>query len=81
MGTTALAHRADWVDLSDVLPVVDPFALKIPKTELTKTQWLAIRRTGIGSSDVATVLGENPYKTPFALYQRRSAKWRHHDLL
>ncbi len=78
--TTALAHRADWVDLSILPGDVDPLALKIPKSELTKEQWLAVRRTGIGSSDVATVLGENPYKTPFALFMEKVGEWEPEDL-
>lgn len=28
-----------------------------------------LRRTGLGGSDIATLLGLNPYKTPFELYQ------------
>lgn len=41
----------------------------ISKADLSREEWLAIRRTGIGSSDAATVLGMNPYQTPYDLYQ------------
>lgn len=79
--TTTLVNRvADWVDLSDLPSSIDPFALKIPKAELSKEQWLAIRRTGIPSSEIATVLGENPYKTPYAFYQETIGEWTPDDL-
>ena len=33
-------------------------------TELTREEWLARRRSGIGGSDVAAVLGLSPWKSP-----------------
>lgn len=33
-----------------------------------RTDWLAARRTGIGASDIAMVLGLSPYGSPFSLY-------------
>lgn len=74
------SQQADWVDLSGLPPNIDPFALKIPKSSLTKDQWLRVRRTGIGSSEIATVLGENPYKTPYALFQEHIGEWEPDDL-
>ena len=33
-------------------------------SELTREEWLARRRSGIGGSDVAAVLGLSPWKSP-----------------
>lgn len=37
----------------------------------SRQEWLRAREGGIGSSEVATILGLNPYETPYALWQRR----------
>ena len=37
-------------------------------TDITHDQWLEYRRTGIGGSDAATVVGLNPYSSLYALY-------------
>jgi len=37
-------------------------------TKEEKKQWLEERRTGIGGSDVAAVLGINPYRSPVEVY-------------
>lgn len=37
-------------------------------TEITREQWLAFRRAGIGGSDASTVVGLNPYSSLFFLY-------------
>ena len=31
----------------------------------TRAEWLAQRRTGIGGSDVASILGLSPWRTPY----------------
>jgi putative phage-type endonuclease len=36
--------------------------------EMTREEWLAHRRTGIGGSDVAGILGLSPWKTPLQVY-------------
>lgn len=36
--------------------------------EMTRKEWLLQRRTGIGGSDVATILGLNKYSTPYQLW-------------
>lgn len=33
------------------------------------TEWLEFRRTGLGSSDMAAILGECPYRTPLSVYR------------
>lgn len=37
----------------------------------THDEWLSLRRGGIGSSEVATLLGVNPYDTPYQLWLRK----------
>lgn len=36
-----------------------------------REEWLKVRAGGIGSSDIATLLGLNPYDSPFMLYKRK----------
>lgn len=38
--------------------------------------WLEERRTGIGGSDTAPILGLSPYKTPLAIYQEKRGEAR-----
>lgn len=38
---------------------------------MTKQEWLDKRRSGIGGSDVAAVLGLNPYRTPLDVYSSK----------
>ena len=35
--------------------------------ELTHDEWLQLRKSGIGGSDAGTILGVNPYSSPYAL--------------
>lgn len=35
---------------------------KIPTKDLTRLEWLELRREGIGGSDASVVMGENPYR-------------------
>lgn len=34
-------------------------------------EWLSLRASGIGSSEVGTILGLNPYETPYQLWRRK----------
>ncbi|HOJ03313.1 MAG TPA: YqaJ viral recombinase family protein [Bacteroidota bacterium] len=44
-------------------------AVRLANTdELNEEQWLEIRRTGIGGSDIAAIAGINPWKSPFSVY-------------
>jgi len=36
-----------------------------------RDRWLRDRETGIGASEIATILGKNPHESAFTLYQRR----------
>ena len=40
----------------------------------TRQEWLAERRKGIGGSDVAAVLGLNPYRTPLQLWEDKTGR-------
>ena len=37
-------------------------------------EWLANRKGGIGSSEVATIVGLNPYESPYTLWLRKTGK-------
>lgn len=37
----------------------------------SREEWLEVRKSGIGSSEVATILGLNPYDTPYLLWRRK----------
>ena len=41
---------------------------------MERDAWLQERSKGIGGSDVATVLGLNPYKTPLSLWEEKTGK-------
>lgn len=36
-----------------------------------RTEWLAARRTGIGSSDAAAILGESPWASPYSVWAEK----------
>jgi len=42
--------------------------------------WLAERKTGIGGSDAAAVVGISPWKTPFQVYQEKRGEVEDEDL-
>ena len=41
---------------------------KIPTLTMTQAEWLANRRESIGGSDAATIVGLNPYSSPYELW-------------
>ena len=45
----------------------------IKTLEMDKAAWLELRKRGIGASEVAAVLGLNPYKTPLQVYEEKIA--------
>ena len=48
-------------------------ALKLVKTQdLSRDQWLSVRKGGIGSSDAAAAIGLNPYKSPLQLWMEKT---------
>jgi len=36
--------------------------------EITREEWLSWRKKGIGGSDISSLLGLNPWRSPLALY-------------
>lgn len=40
----------------------------IPTKDLERAEWLKIRQSGIGGSDIAAIMGVSKYKTPYDLY-------------
>ena len=50
-------------------------------SDITREQWLEYRRTGIGGSDASTIVGLNPYSSPYYLFCDkigRTARKRRH---
>lgn len=43
-------------------------ALAIPTKDLPREDWLRLRQSGIGGSDISAIMGFNPYKTAYDLY-------------
>jgi len=50
-------------------------ALKLVKTnDLNRDQWLTVRKGGIGSSDAASAVGLNPYKSQLELWLEKTGR-------
>lgn len=50
-------------------------ALKLVKTnDLSRDDWLSVRRNGIGSSDAAAAVGLSPYKSQFQLWMEKTGR-------
>jgi len=50
-------------------------ALKLVKTNtLDRDQWLTVRKQGIGSSDAASAVGLNPYKSQLELWMEKTGR-------
>ncbi|RTL52452.1 MAG: hypothetical protein EKK46_10895 [Rhodocyclaceae bacterium] len=50
-------------------------ALRLVSTRgLSRDQWLAVRKTGIGSSDAAAAVGLNPYCSPLELWMVKTGR-------
>lgn len=50
-------------------------ALKLVKTnDLSRDEWLDVRRTGIGSSDAAASVGLNPYQSQLELWMEKTGR-------
>ena len=57
-----------------VVPKPRP-ALRLVKTQqLSRTEWLDVRRQGIGSSDAAAAVGLSPYQSPLELWAQKTGK-------
>ena len=50
-------------------------ALKLGRTrDLSRDEWLTVRRQGIGSSDAAAAVGLNPYKSQLQLWMEKTGR-------
>lgn len=50
-------------------------ALKLVKiNDLSRDDWLTVRKRGIGSSDAAAAIGLNPYKSPLELWMEKTGR-------
>lgn len=50
-------------------------ALKLVKTnDMSRDDWLEVRRTGIGSSDAAAAVGLNPYQSQLELWMEKTGR-------
>ena len=47
---------------------------KIPTKDLTRLEWLELRREGIGGSDASVVMGENPYRSILQLWEEKTGR-------
>lgn len=47
---------------------------KVATANLTKEEWVELRSTTIGGSDASTILGLNPWKSPYALWLEKTNK-------
>ncbi len=45
--------------------------MKIIEFEQKSPEWMEWRKNGIGSSDIATIMGANPYQTPYQLWEEK----------
>ena len=56
-------------------PKRSPPALKLVKTQdLSRADWLIVRKGGIGSSDAASAVGLNPYKSQLQLWMEKTGR-------
>ena len=68
MTTASTALRAD-------KPIRSQPALKLVKTnDLSREDWLTVRKKGIGSSDAAAAVGLNPYKSQLELWMEKTGR-------
>lgn len=53
---------------------------RIPTQNMRREQWVESRKSSIGGSDAATVLGLNPYSSPYALWAEKTGALEPADL-
>lgn len=54
--------------------------LTVEQSEADRKQWEEVRNTGIGGSDIAVIMGLNPWKSAYALYMEKSGQVEPDDL-
>lgn len=45
-----------------------------PTGNLTREEWLQLRRNGIGGSDASVIMGKNPYRSILQLWEEKTGK-------
>jgi len=61
--------------LKEEKPTRSKPALKLVKTsDLSREDWLTVRKGGIGSSDAASAVGLNPYKSQLQLWMEKTGR-------
>lgn len=52
----------------------------VKTTNLSRQDWLALRQSGIGGSDIAAILGVSPYATAYDVYQSKTQPLSDEDM-
>lgn len=52
----------------------------IKTTSLSRAEWLALRQSGIGGSDIAAIIGVSPYATAYDIYQSKTQPLSDEDM-
>ena len=47
---------------------------KISTAGMTNTEWLELRKTGIGGTDAGAVCGLNPYSSPIKVFYDKTSR-------
>ena len=48
--------------------------IKIPVKDMSREEWVESRKGSIGGSDASTILGLNPYSSPYALWAEKTGR-------
>lgn len=48
-------------------------------TPTSREEWLQLRKDTIGASEIAAVIGEHPYLTPFKLWALKTGRWANEE--
>ena len=51
--------------------MTEPIIFPLPST---RAEWLALRQTGIGGSDVAPILGLSPWRSPYQVWEDKTGR-------
>lgn len=58
----------------EVLRPVGPDGIEILPFDATESDWLTLRNSGVGASEVAAVLAESFYDSPYSLWARKTGR-------
>lgn len=47
---------------------------KIPTADMSRAEWLKLRKTGIGGSDAGAICGVNPYSSPMKVFMDKTSE-------